>query len=861
MSDIGSVEFGGGDPQVIEREPTQALPIVADFHEFRRHAHSDVLIEYYHYGYNPDFPNPDIIPLSQRIQVADSMITRLGPADFRDFLEYLTLADDGSIGREHLSDILDYFELLMIDPVAQGDRAGNTAYDRPNARELRYSSFLREIGDDIRGILAQCDEPGMELDPRHIERLYSFLQSPERYHQLFGVEYIPQLIALDERNGDRAVGIRGRAVRDLENLLMRPEPPDLPTRRIVAETFRYDGDIQDEIFIEAMARASDGETVGALYERYAHMYSTEQVQMRIRRHARLAGWPRERVVALEHAIGLPNQPFDEALEEWHYHQASRQAERDTPFHRPEARVRVGDIFQFTQIAEAISNRSNQDDEIYLSDVIQLDESIFDTMTPEVCLELLDTMSRSVDNGSLLVRHFNRLASYIEDYLQSLPETDDWRRRDYAYNFQQALEQVLVIYGDLRGQDLPPAIRTRLLNWMNHPHWQLRQQGFHFIPYLARLDSVEPERSINTRAHAAAELERRLRNILHESTDEIEWLMDDMDKLRDYVEYHDIDTVDSLVCQILEETHQSEALTRIVVSYANAVGLEESRERIRQYAINHRWPHDTLARVASVVDREADHYYESLWELYKKAHFGEDHEPNRELQNADLTVLRETFKNARRLLDVGCGDGRLVGPLLEDGHVMTGIDMMEEHLDRARVRFPDARFLQRSWHRTEFPMEERFDGIYCLGRSFLHNLTDDAAINMLREMNRLQEVGNCLIIDSPDPEFGDYAYEIERMQRQARELGIRRKRPGFIIDGPKPGLTFDRRVPMPDEIQRWAEKAGYRAEIVREHMYGAGPHGQNKNVYWKLTKMNDTHLPQWSWYDESRHAEVPLDPTD
>ena len=53
---------------------------------------------------------------------------------------------------------------------------------------------------------------------------------------------------------------------------------------------------------------------------------------------------------------------------------------------------------------------------------------------------------------------------------------------------------------------------------------------------------------------------------------------------------------------------------------------------------------------------------------------------------DLAQLR-----GKRVLDVGCGNGELAGDFLKLGCVVTGIDLSQQGVDKARESFPDGRF--------------------------------------------------------------------------------------------------------------------------------------------------------------------------
>src|ERR1700729_2328106 len=75
------------------------------------------------------------------------------------------------------------------------------------------------------------------------------------------------------------------------------------------------------------------------------------------------------------------------------------------------------------------------------------------------------------------------------------------------------------------------------------------------------------------------------------------------------------------------------------------------------------------------------YHESLWQELPEG-----------LEPRDFTVRRrfllEHVSTGERVLDVGCGEGRFAGALLDASAQVVGIDVAEEPLRRARARRPE-----------------------------------------------------------------------------------------------------------------------------------------------------------------------------
>jgi ubiquinone/menaquinone biosynthesis C-methylase UbiE len=58
----------------------------------------------------------------------------------------------------------------------------------------------------------------------------------------------------------------------------------------------------------------------------------------------------------------------------------------------------------------------------------------------------------------------------------------------------------------------------------------------------------------------------------------------------------------------------------------------------------------------------------------------------------------------RALDLGCGTGLASAPLLQTGFTVTGVDVSEPMLDKARERMPDARWIAGDAQKLPFPAD-------------------------------------------------------------------------------------------------------------------------------------------------------------
>ncbi len=138
----------------------------------------------------------------------------------------------------------------------------------------------------------------------------------------------------------------------------------------------------------------------------------------------------------------------------------------------------------------------------------------------------------------------------------------------------------------------------------------------------------------------------------------------------------------------------------------------------------------------------------------------------------------------RILDVGCGLGDFYGYLQAEGHMVnyTGCDLLPEMVERARHRFPEARFVvQDVLHGLG---KERFDYIVSSGAfniDFGQNL--EAVQLLLREMVQQCTQGvaiNFLSTTDPDHDPIFYHYDPQEMLTYCQTLCTRvQLREGYL----------------------------------------------------------------------------------
>jgi SAM-dependent methyltransferase len=119
------------------------------------------------------------------------------------------------------------------------------------------------------------------------------------------------------------------------------------------------------------------------------------------------------------------------------------------------------------------------------------------------------------------------------------------------------------------------------------------------------------------------------------------------------------------------------------------------------------------------------------------------------------TLTET--TAGPILEVGCGTGRLLVPLAEAGHTLTGLDLSLVALDAARAKIKATGLTRRvTLHQADmrnFDLPQKnFALAFIPLNTFLHNHTAEDQLSTLRAIQRHLQPAGRLIIDIfyPDP---------------------------------------------------------------------------------------------------------------
>ncbi len=110
---------------------------------------------------------------------------------------------------------------------------------------------------------------------------------------------------------------------------------------------------------------------------------------------------------------------------------------------------------------------------------------------------------------------------------------------------------------------------------------------------------------------------------------------------------------------------------------------------------------------------------------------------------DIKPLLKYIKENDKVLDIGCGNGRLYHVLKEKQILYTGLDLGEELIKIAKTKYPEASFVVGDMKKLPF-LADTFDAVFCIA-AFHHLTTAEERLQALREMKRVVKPGGKILL--------------------------------------------------------------------------------------------------------------------
>lgn len=160
--------------------------------------------------------------------------------------------------------------------------------------------------------------------------------------------------------------------------------------------------------------------------------------------------------------------------------------------------------------------------------------------------------------------------------------------------------------------------------------------------------------------------------------------------------------------------------------------------------------------------------------------------NSEFMGDTTFYLHEAKKARGKVLEVGCGTGRIYLRLLEAGVDAYGIDISRGMLQKLRANAHAKGLAEKIFlaNAKNFRLPHKFELIIVPFRAFLHLLTMDDQLAALKTMRAHLAPGGKLMLNFfyPDPEFISKNYHKGKLRKSVVN-GIERYDETFFIDEP------------------------------------------------------------------------------
>lgn len=148
-------------------------------------------------------------------------------------------------------------------------------------------------------------------------------------------------------------------------------------------------------------------------------------------------------------------------------------------------------------------------------------------------------------------------------------------------------------------------------------------------------------------------------------------------------------------------------------------------------------------------------------------------------HAQAELLATALKPGAKVVDFGCGDGRVTLPLAALGYQMTGADASEAMLARLHERAPSIPVVQSTGHDLYAKLGRKTDAVICLAVLIHHGYNDAAAI--ITGLAQAVRKGGTLILDWPASDqpaerghwIGVTTWSVQQQAKAAEQIGLTR----------------------------------------------------------------------------------------
>ncbi len=156
-------------------------------------------------------------------------------------------------------------------------------------------------------------------------------------------------------------------------------------------------------------------------------------------------------------------------------------------------------------------------------------------------------------------------------------------------------------------------------------------------------------------------------------------------------------------------------------------------------------------------------YLATIKFYKK--LGKEMQKQASHTKAYLQLVKKFIKHQDKALDVGCGYGRILIPLVKNKFDVYGIEFVSDYVKEANKQLKKLNFKPRVkiGNMVKLPFKNnQFDKVVCLWSTFTHLISDKDQIKAINEIYRVLDKNGSALIDVPN---GDLKYFKEFMKKE------------------------------------------------------------------------------------------------
>ncbi|MDH6610309.1 2-polyprenyl-3-methyl-5-hydroxy-6-metoxy-1,4-benzoquinol methylase [Streptomyces sp. SAI-208] len=115
--------------------------------------------------------------------------------------------------------------------------------------------------------------------------------------------------------------------------------------------------------------------------------------------------------------------------------------------------------------------------------------------------------------------------------------------------------------------------------------------------------------------------------------------------------------------------------------------------------------------------------------------------------AQAAMLATVIPDGAKVMDFGCGDGRVAIPLATLGYEVTAVDSSQRMLNRLTERAPDLAGVQATADGIAAHLgRRRMDAVYCLAVLIHHSYAD--CLHIIERLRAATKLGGTLVLDWP-----------------------------------------------------------------------------------------------------------------